>query len=36
MHHSAADVFEKVNAQELNLCAVVMAGMVYLVDKYGL
>lgn len=36
MHHSANDVFEKVNAQELNLCAVVMAGMVYLVDKYGL
>lgn len=36
MHHSANDVFEKVNAQELNLCAVVMASMVYLVDKYGL
>ncbi len=36
MHHSAIDVFEKVNAQELNLCAVVMASMVYLVDKYGL
>jgi hypothetical protein len=36
MHHSALDVFEKVNAQELNLCAVVMATMVYLVDKYGL
>ncbi|MFM6924113.1 MAG: M20/M25/M40 family metallo-hydrolase [Ferruginibacter sp.] len=36
MHHSALDVFEKVNAQELNLCAVVMASMVYLVDKYGL
>jgi carboxypeptidase Q len=35
MHHSANDVFEKVNAQELNLCAVVMASMVYLVDKYG-
>lgn len=36
MHHSALDIFEKVNAQELNLCAVVMASMVYLVDKYGL
>ena len=36
MHHSAIDVFEKVNAQELNLCAAVMASMVYLVDKYGL
>jgi hypothetical protein len=36
MHHAASDVFEKVNAQELNLCVVVMASMVYLVDKYGL
>ncbi len=36
VHHAASDVFEKVNAQELNLCAVVMATMVYLVDKYGL
>ncbi len=36
MHHSALDVFEKVNAQELNLGAAVMASMVYLVDKYGL
>jgi carboxypeptidase Q len=36
MHHAALDVFEMVNAQELNLCVVVMATMVYLVDKYGL
>lgn len=36
MHHSAIDVFEKVNAQELHLGAAVMATMVYLVDKYGL
>lgn len=36
VHHAASDVFEKVNAQELNLCAVVMATMVYFVDKYGL
>jgi hypothetical protein len=36
VHHAATDVFEKVHAQELNLCSVVMAAMVYLVDKYGL
>ena len=36
VHHAASDVFEKVHAQELNLCSVVMAIMVYLVDKYGL
>jgi hypothetical protein len=36
VHHAASDVFEKVNAQELNLGSVVMASMVYLVDKYGL
>ncbi|WP_462249936.1 M20/M25/M40 family metallo-hydrolase [Ferruginibacter sp.] len=36
LHHAATDVFENVNAQELNLGAVVMAAMVYLVDKYGL
>ena len=36
LHHSALDVFENINAQELNLGAAVMAAMVYLVDKYGL
>ena len=36
MHHAATDVFENVNAQELHLCSVVMAAMVYLTDKYGL
>lgn len=36
VHHAASDVFENVHAQELNLGAVVMASMVYLVDKYGL
>lgn len=36
VHHAPSDVFEKVHAQELNLCSVVMATMVYLVDKYGL
>jgi carboxypeptidase Q len=35
-HHTAIDVFENVNAQELHLGAAVMAAMVYLVDKYGL
>lgn len=36
VHHAATDVYEKVNEQELNLGVVVMASMVYLVDKYGL
>ncbi len=36
VHHAPSDVFEKVHAQELNLGSVVMAVMVYLVDKYGL
>ena len=36
LHHSAIDIFENVNAQELNLGAAVMTAMVYLVDKYGL
>lgn len=36
VHHAASDTFEKVNAQELNLCSVVMASMVYLVDDHGL
>ncbi len=36
LHHSAIDVYENVNAQELHLGAAVMASMVYLVDKYGL
>ena len=36
MHHSALDVFEKVNAQELHLGATIMTLMVYFVDKYGL
>jgi len=35
-HHSAIDVFENVDAQELHLGAAVMAAMVYLIDKYGL
>jgi hypothetical protein len=35
-HHSAGDVFENVNKRELELGAVNMAALVYLVDKYGL
>jgi carboxypeptidase Q len=35
-HHAATDVFENVHERELQLGAVVMAAMVYLVDKYGL
>lgn len=35
-HHAASDVFENVHERELHLGAVVMAAMVYLVDKYGL
>jgi carboxypeptidase Q len=36
LHHAANDVFEAVNKRELLLGAVNMAGLVYLVDKYGL
>jgi carboxypeptidase Q len=35
-HHAATDVFENVHERELHMGAVVMATMVYLVDKYGL
>lgn len=35
-HHSRNDVFENVNKRELELGAVNMAALVYLVDKYGL
>ncbi|MGV3530449.1 MAG: M20/M25/M40 family metallo-hydrolase [Flavisolibacter sp.] len=35
-HHARSDVFENVNKRELNLGAVNMAALVYLVDKYGL
>ncbi|HXB92798.1 MAG TPA: M20/M25/M40 family metallo-hydrolase [Puia sp.] len=34
-HHSRADVLENVNKRELELGAVNMAALVYLVDKYG-
>lgn len=35
-HHAASDVFEAVNKRELELGAVGMGALVYLVDKYGL
>ncbi len=34
-HHSAGDVFEVVNKRELELGAINMAALIYLVDKYG-
>ena len=36
VHHTDADVFEKVNRRELLLGAVNMAALIYLVDQYGL
>ncbi len=36
IHHSRADVFESVNKRELELGAINMAALIYLVDKYGL
>jgi hypothetical protein len=36
LHHSKIDVFEAVSERELNLGAIVMANMVYLVSQYGL
>jgi carboxypeptidase Q len=36
LHHAANDVFENVNKRELELGAVNMAALIYLVDKYGL
>ncbi|HUC83220.1 MAG TPA: M20/M25/M40 family metallo-hydrolase [Flavisolibacter sp.] len=36
IHHARNDVFEAVNKRELQLGAVNMAALVYLVDKYGL
>ncbi len=35
VHHSALDVFEAVSRRELHLGAGVMAGLIYLTDKYG-
>jgi hypothetical protein len=36
LHHSRGDVFEAVNKRELQLGAVNIAAIIYLVDKYGL
>lgn len=35
-HHARTDVLENVNKRELELGAVTMAALIYLVDKYGL
>lgn len=35
VHHSRADVLENVNIRELKLGAINMAGLLYLIDKYG-
>ena len=36
IHHARSDVFEAVNKRELELGALNMAALIYLVDKYGL
>ena len=36
IHHARSDVFEAVNKRELELGAVNMAALIYMVDKYGL
>ncbi len=36
VHHARNDIFENVNKRELELGAISMASLIYLVDKYGL
>ena len=36
IHHARSDVFEAVNKRELELGAINMAALIYMVDKYGL
>ncbi|MGC4235447.1 MAG: M28 family peptidase, partial [Niabella sp.] len=36
IHHASTDTFESVNKRELELGAVNMAALIYLVDQYGL
>lgn len=36
IHHARNDIFENVNKRELQLGAVNMAALIYLIDKYGL
>lgn len=35
-HHAASDILEKVNKRELELGAINMAALIYLIDKHGL
>ena len=36
VHHASTDVFESVSKRELNLGAINMTAIIYLIDKYGL
>jgi hypothetical protein len=36
VHHAETDTFEAVSKRELNLGALNMAALIYLVSKYGL
>jgi carboxypeptidase Q len=36
IHHARSDVFEAVNKRELELGAINMAALIYMIDKYGL
>ena len=36
MHHTQKDVFELVNARELELGTASIASLIYLIDTYGL
>jgi hypothetical protein len=36
IHHARSDVFEAVNKRELELGAINMAAIIYLIDKYGI
>lgn len=36
VHHNANDVFENVNQRELELGSASIAGLIYLIDKYGM
>jgi len=36
LHHARNDVFENVNKRELELGAINMTALIYLIDKYGL
>jgi len=36
VHHARNDVFENVNKRELELGAIAMAALIYLIDQYGL